>query len=544
MPPPPYRLINGPNFKPGGPLRTVQFAKDDWDVISNLSYLLDEKTGKTDTNGLIKEHDINPKGKKIELQTIKSSEKTSEAMKTMISPDEELIDHYQKLKWTVCDRNKGGKGPIRRDDSRSDEIKLIQRMLSYIGHFSGVDCSKDVIETGKFDTVLNTLIVDFQKDETKEYYYAGTGLRGELEKDALVGPRTVLALGHKMLGLGVIPWYWFEITRAGEQYIVYVTLQKTAEEKGIDLEAVFALGAVEPRLSVNEITKKQFGTPEIASKSRPNHIIIRLIPNVWSEHWLVDLEQSNVLCCGGWPPKGKDEVMVNEKYMSARAGLRVLWKLSLDFIIDKGMIVRGAAEGKLVRIEPYSFPQGTFFSKQFVTKAIGTGLDHEAEMFDQVRNAKRFHPVITNEDKKIFDQYMNMAEQSTPFFFPDRVNRITGVTMHSDASLTLKLEKEVGYNVAYHAIVNFSEALKSSPKFMVLHWKEQKEDAEILDVDRYSFGRDVRVMLQETTGSKKQFYTNYGSDGWSQNTKGGFADNYENYQTMSVRRVPVDYRKG
>jgi hypothetical protein len=206
----------GPNV-----IESVRFVYDNWKPIGDREYKHTMADGneiedKTDDDGFLQERNFASGGGKVAL---KATAETGGKSSSGSNPDPlPALD--------LRNRNEGGKGPLKKWDSRKDLVEQLQKMLKELKYPLGDTGTNNDGVDGDFRTITQTAVEDFQKAHKD---WEGKSLL----IDGRVGPMTADALNRVLVGI----WYdSYEtpIELTGTLKLVTVT-EKVAVEKGINL---------------------------------------------------------------------------------------------------------------------------------------------------------------------------------------------------------------------------------------------------------------------------------------------------------------------
>ena len=200
---------------------SVKLVHDNWHPIQNREYKHDQPDGstiedRTDESGLIKERNFIAGKRKITLMTLQGSDKDVEGGSNP-GPLPAL---------DMRNRSEGGKGPLKRGDSRSDLVKHLQQMLSALKYDLGDTGPDNDGVDGDFGAKTQIAVEEYQKS-----YKDWEGK--QLLKDGRVGPRTSDALNRTLVGF----WYdkYETPTELTDTLKLVTVTDKVAVEKGVDL---------------------------------------------------------------------------------------------------------------------------------------------------------------------------------------------------------------------------------------------------------------------------------------------------------------------
>ncbi len=202
-------------------IESVKLVHENWMPIQNREYKHDQPDGstienKTGESGFIKERNFIAGKRKITLKTLQGSDK-----------DVEGGDNPGPLlALDLRNQSEGGKGPLKRGDSRQDVVKHLQSMLSALKYDLGdTGPDNDGID-GDFGAKTQIAVEEFQKSHKD---WEGK----QLLKDGRVGPRTSDALNRTLVGF----WYdkYETPTELTDTLKLVTVTDKVAVEKGVDL---------------------------------------------------------------------------------------------------------------------------------------------------------------------------------------------------------------------------------------------------------------------------------------------------------------------
>jgi hypothetical protein len=202
-------------------IESVKLVHENWMPIQNREYKHDQPDGsiienKTGESGFIKERNFIAGKRKITLKTLQGSDK-----------DVEGGDNPGPLlALDLRNQSEGGKGPLKRGDSRQDVVKHLQSMLSALKYdFGDTGPDNDGVD-GDFGAKTQIAVEEFQKSHKD---WEGK----QLLKDGRVGPRTSDAFNRTLVGF----WYdKYETPTELTDTLKLVTItDKVAVEKGVDL---------------------------------------------------------------------------------------------------------------------------------------------------------------------------------------------------------------------------------------------------------------------------------------------------------------------
>jgi hypothetical protein len=202
-------------------IESVKLVHDNWMPIQNREYKHDQPDGstienKTGDSGFIKERNFIAGKRKITLKTLQGSDKDVEGGNNP-GPLPSL---------DLRNRSEGGKGPLKRGDSRQDTVKHLQSTLSALKYDLGdTGPDNDGID-GDFDAKTQGAVEEYQKSHKD---WEGK----QLLIDGLVGSRTSDALNRTLVGL----WYdkYETPTELTDTLKLVTVTDKVAVEKGVEL---------------------------------------------------------------------------------------------------------------------------------------------------------------------------------------------------------------------------------------------------------------------------------------------------------------------
>jgi hypothetical protein len=202
-------------------IESVKLVHENWMPIQNREYKHDQPDGsiienKTGESGFIKERNFIAGKRKITLKTLQGSDK-----------DVEGGDNPGPLlALDLRNQSEGGKGPLKRGDSRQDVVKHLQSMLSALKYDLGDTGPDNDGVDGDFGAKTQIAVEEFQKSHKD---WEGK----QLLKDSRVGPRTSDAFNRTLVGF----WYdKYETPTELTDTLKLVTItDKVAVEKGVDL---------------------------------------------------------------------------------------------------------------------------------------------------------------------------------------------------------------------------------------------------------------------------------------------------------------------
>jgi len=202
-------------------IESVKLVHDSWMPIQNREYKHTQPDGKviedkTDESGLIKERNFIAGKRKIALTTLQGSDKDVEGGSNP-GPLSAL---------DLRNRSEGGKGPLKRGDSRSDLVKHLQQMLSALKY--------DLGDTGPDNDGIDSDFGTKTQVAVEEYQKSHKDWEGKhLLKDGRVGPRTSDALNRTLVGF----WYdkYETPTELTDTLKLVTVTDKVAVEKGVEL---------------------------------------------------------------------------------------------------------------------------------------------------------------------------------------------------------------------------------------------------------------------------------------------------------------------
>ena len=202
-------------------IESVILVHDNWMPIQNREYKHDQPDGstiedKTDESGLIKERNFIAGKRKITLKTLLGSDKDVEGGNNL----------GPLLALDLRNRSEGGKGPLKRGDSRQDAVKHLQSMLSALKYDLGDTGPDNDGVDGDFGAKTQIAVEEYQKSHKD---WEGK----QLLKDGRVGPRTSDALNRTLVGF----WYdkYETPTELTDTLKLVTVTDKVAVEKGVDL---------------------------------------------------------------------------------------------------------------------------------------------------------------------------------------------------------------------------------------------------------------------------------------------------------------------
>jgi hypothetical protein len=202
-------------------IESVKLVHDNWMPIQNREYKHDQPDGstienKTGESGFIKERNFIAGKRKITLKTLQGSDKDVEGGNNP-GPLPAL---------DMRNRSEGGKGPLKRGDSRQDTVKHLQSMLSALKYDLGDTGPDNDGVDGDFGAKTQIAVEEYQKS-----YKDWEGK--QLLKDGRVGPRTSDALNRTLVG------YWYDKyetpTELTDTLKLVTVTDKVAVEKGVEL---------------------------------------------------------------------------------------------------------------------------------------------------------------------------------------------------------------------------------------------------------------------------------------------------------------------
>jgi hypothetical protein len=202
-------------------IESVKLVHDNWMPIQNREYKHDQPDGstienKTGESGFIKERNFIAGKRKITLKTLQGSDKDVEGGNNP-GPLPAL---------DMRNRSEGGKGPLKRGDSRQDTVKHLQSMLSALKYYLGDTGPDNDGVDGDFGAKTQIAVEEYQKS-----YKDWEGK--QLLKDGRVGPRTSDALNRTLVG------YWYDKyetpTELTDTLKLVTVTDKVAVEKGVEL---------------------------------------------------------------------------------------------------------------------------------------------------------------------------------------------------------------------------------------------------------------------------------------------------------------------
>ncbi len=202
-------------------IESVKLVHDNWMPIQYREYKHTEPDGnviedKTDESGVIKERNFIAGKRKIALTAIQGSDKDVEGGSNP-GPLPSL---------DLRNRSAGGKGPLKRGDSRSDLVKHLQQMLSALKY--------DLGDTGSDNDGVDSDYGAKTQGAVEEYQKSHKNWEGkQLLKDGRVGPMTSDALNRTLVGF----WYdkYETPTELTDTLKLVTVTDKVVVEKGVDL---------------------------------------------------------------------------------------------------------------------------------------------------------------------------------------------------------------------------------------------------------------------------------------------------------------------
>lgn len=215
-------------------------------------------------------------------------------------------------------------------------------------------------------------------------------------------------------------------------------------------------------------------------------------------------------------------------------GVEIHTKRVFDIFIDNEQIERVTADISFVSIRPFSQPPALYQCKGVSAKVAGTGTDVEAERYDQVRHASRFHSQMKPEDAAVLEEWKKIKMHDTPYAFPQPY--AATATKNQD-KLHLFPEKSSGYVVSHRCDPDVKFISEWKAKFRK-KWKAHERWSR-LSYDRFLFPEQIDVLLKHGWTAERNYKTKYHGPnvGWQKATPGVPGDPWPNTDHIHVEQI-------
>ena len=183
------------------------------------------------------------------------------------------------------------------------------------------------------------------------------------------------------------------------------------------------------------------------------------------EKWQITIDDKN------------HEYAVNENSVKnpLHCGLIVRFRRTIIVTIESGKIKSSSGTSKFVSTTPFSYPPWAYKTSSEMMDIYGTGTDVEAERYDQVRHARKFHPPNNAKDAKLKKEWESIKKRKTPYAF---LEKFTPSTQKSGQMLTLSIPTPTGYCVGIRAQLNMQEVNKRGYQKMFKSKRRDFQDTE------------------------------------------------------------------